>query len=291
MLEFDKKYFSKFNLVAGVDEAGRGPLAGPVVASAVVYDSETYIDGVDDSKKISKKKREIYYDEIISKADHIGVGIVYPEKIDEINILNATKEAMDKAIQNLGIIPDIVLVDGNQIEFSNYNQKSIIKGDSKSFSIASASIVAKVTRDRIMDSYSKLLPEYGFESHKGYGTKKHLEAIYKYKSSIIHRKSFRPIKDYLPKFNYYIDNNIIDRLLVQMAGDYLIKNRCEIIKVEYPLIHVNFKEVESVYCITSNIDSKQSTQYCTKDCRYSKLINIHYQNGKCKIVIKDINQS
>ena len=128
MFEFDKKYFSKFNLVAGVDEAGRGPLAGPVVASAVIYDQNTYIEGVDDSKKISHNKREIYYEEIMSQAKHVGIGIVFQEVIDEINILNATKEAMRKAIQNLSIKPDIVLIDGNQIEFSELVEFLLSKG-------------------------------------------------------------------------------------------------------------------------------------------------------------------
>ena len=156
MLELDKKYFSKYNLIAGVDEAGRGPLAGPVVAASVIFSNNTYIEGVNDSKKISEKKREFLYKEILSKALHIGIGIIHSPEIDKINILQATKKAMKSSLDNLDIKPDLVLIDGNQIEIKNYNQRSIIKGDSKSFSIASASIIAKVTRDSIMFDYVRV---------------------------------------------------------------------------------------------------------------------------------------
>ena len=289
MFEFDKKYFSKFNIIAGVDEAGRGPLAGPVVASAVIYDSDVYIEGVDDSKKISQKKREMYYKEIMSSARHVGVGIVFQEEVDKINILNATKEAMKKALQNLTVRPELILVDGNQIEFSEYNQESIIKGDSKSFSIASASIVAKVTRDRIMENYSKLLPEYGFENHKGYGTKKHLEAISIYRSSIIHRKSFKPISEYMPTFDYYFKNKAVDRLLIQIAGDYLIKNGYEIVESNFPYLKASIDNKVYVFMIKSNI---YKDLVHTSD-RFlhgkHKIIDVEIQNGKFKIVIKDID--
>ena len=289
MFEFDKKYFSKFNIVAGVDEAGRGPLAGPVVASAVIYDSSIYIEGVDDSKKISQKKREVYYKEIMSKAKHVGVGIVFQEEIDKINILNATKEAMRKAIQNLTVKPELVLVDGNQIEFSDYNQESIVKGDAKSFSIASASIVAKVTRDRIMENYSKLLPEYGFENHKGYGTKKHLEAISAYRSSIIHRKSFKPISEHMPTFDYYFKNKAVDRLLIQIAGDYLIKNGYVIVESNFPYLKVSIDNEDHAYMIKSNIDMGLTDISDRSLPEKHKIINVEIQNGKFKIVIKDIN--
>ena len=289
MFEFDKKYFSKFNIIAGVDEAGRGPLAGPVVASAVIYDSDVYIEGIDDSKKISQKKREVYYEEIISKAKHVGVGIVFQEEIDKINILNATKEAMKKALQNLAVKPELVLVDGNQIEFSGYDQESIIKGDAKSFSIASASIVAKVTRDRIMEDYSKLLPEYGFENHKGYGTKKHLEAISIYKSSIIHRKSFKPISEYLPTFDYYLKNKAVDRLLIQIAGDYLIKNAYEIVESNFPYLKASIDNKVYVFMIKSNIYTDLVGMSDRLLSKKHKIIDVEIQNGKFKIVIKDID--
>ncbi len=289
MLELDKKYFSKYNLIAGIDEAGRGPLAGPVVASSVIFDKETCIEGVNDSKKVSEKKRDFLYDIIIEKALHIGVGIVYPKEIDKVNILNATKKAMELSVLGLNVTPDLLLVDGNQIEFSKYNQENIVKGDTKSFSIAAASIIAKVTRDRMMKSYSKVLPEYGFENHKGYGTKKHLEAICNYKSSIIHRQSFKPVSSFMPTFSYYIDNNMVDRLLLQVVGDYLIKEKYEIIDVKYPNIRAAIDGNIQEYQILSNIDLKQSNEASTSKDRSGKLIEVNFQSGKFKIVIKDID--
>ncbi len=180
-------------LICGVDEAGRGPFAGPVVAGAVILsldDPEREILYLNDSKKLSEKKREALYDEIMEKAVSVGVGIVEREVIDEINILQATFLAMQKAIAALDPQPDYILADAVSIPKILIPQEGIVKGDAKSVSIAAGSIIAKVTRDRIMYEYDKLYPEYGFASHKGYGTKAHIEAIKEYGMLDIHRRSF-----------------------------------------------------------------------------------------------------
>ena len=180
-------------LICGVDEAGRGPFAGPVVAGAVILsldDPEREILYLNDSKKLSEKKREALYDEIMEKAVSVGVGIVEREVIDEINILQATFLAMQKAIAALDPQPDYILADAVTIPKILIPQEGIVKGDAKSVSIAAGSIIAKVTRDRIMYEYDKLYPEYGFASHKGYGTKAHIEAIKEYGMLNIHRRSF-----------------------------------------------------------------------------------------------------
>ena len=181
------------HLICGVEEAGRGPFAGPVVAGAVILsldDPEREILYLNDSKKLSEKKREALYDEIMEKAVSVGVGIVEREVIDEINILQATFLAMQKAIAALDPQPDYILADAVTIPKIAIPQEGIVKGDAKSVSIAAGSIIAKVTRDRIMYEYDKLYPEYGFASHKGYGTKAHIEAIKEYGMLDIHRRSF-----------------------------------------------------------------------------------------------------
>ena len=176
--------------VVGVDEAGRGPLAGPVVAAAVVFPSGTLIKGVEDSKKLTERKREELFPLIKEQALGVGVGIVDHEVIDRINILQATILAMHKAIDELGVAPDFVIVDGNTFRHDLYHFRNIVDGDEKSFTIAAASIIAKVTRDRLMREYHLQYPLYGFAQHKGYGTKHHLEAIRRYGLCAIHRRSF-----------------------------------------------------------------------------------------------------
>lgn len=189
MKVFERKY-SGYKLIAGIDEAGRGPLAGPVAAGAVILPKDCEILYLNDSKKLSAARREQLYDEIREKAVAYGVGIVSPERIDEINILQATYEAMRAAIKDMGCEPDMVLIDAVTIPRIPYKQVGIIKGDAKSVSIAAASIIAKVTRDRIMAGIDQMYPEYGFASHKGYGSKAHIEAIQKYGPSPVHRKTF-----------------------------------------------------------------------------------------------------
>ncbi|MEY8347371.1 ribonuclease HII [Bacillus cereus] len=180
--------------IAGIDEVGRGPLAGPVVTAAVVLPEDFYIPGLNDSKKLSEAKRERFYDEINAKAIAIGVGIISPQVIDEINIYQATKRAMLDAIANLACTPEHLLIDAMKLP-SPIPQTSIVKGDTKSISISAASIIAKVTRDRMMKELGKEHPKYGFEQHMGYGTKQHLQAIETYGVLEEHRKTFAPIKD------------------------------------------------------------------------------------------------
>lgn len=185
--EYEKGYTS----IAGIDEAGRGPLAGPVVAAAVILPKGALIEGVNDSKKISEKKREKLYDDIIENAIAWGVGIVDQTVIDEINILNATRKAMKLAIEKLNVKPDFILIDAEKkVDTNGIPYMPIIKGDALSISIGAASIIAKVTRDRIMREYDKIFPMYGFEKHKGYGTKAHVEALKEFGPCMIHRKSF-----------------------------------------------------------------------------------------------------
>ncbi len=190
--KFEKEYYEKgYKCIAGVDEAGRGPLAGPVVAGAVILPEGMIIEGVNDSKKLSEKKREKLYDEIKEKALAWGVGIIDNKVIDEINILEATRLAMHQAIENLQVKPGFIFIDAEKkVNTNNIPYLPIIKGDALSISIASASIIAKVTRDRMMREYDKIYPEYGFEKHKGYGTKAHMEAIRTFGKTPIHRDSF-----------------------------------------------------------------------------------------------------
>ncbi len=191
MLKIEHELNKKgYEFVCGVDEAGRGPLCGPVVAAAVILPKDAHIEGVNDSKKLTEKKREKLYDDIMQNAVSVGVGVSDVDIIEEVNILNATKKAMLQAISNLKVNPEYVLVDGNQKIDTDIPLETVVKGDSKSESIAAASIIAKVTRDRLLIEYDKKYPEYGFAKHKGYGTKAHIEAIKKYGLTPIHRPSF-----------------------------------------------------------------------------------------------------
>lgn len=189
MREFESKY-EHLGYVCGIDEVGRGPFAGPVVAGAVILPADCEILYVNDSKQLSEKMREQLYDEIMEKAVSVAVGYASPARIDEINILQATYEAMREAVSKLAVTPQILLNDAVTIPQITIPQVPIIKGDAKSISIAAASIVAKVTRDRLMREYDKIMPEYGFASNKGYGSKEHIEAIKKYGPTPIHRRSF-----------------------------------------------------------------------------------------------------
>ena len=184
-------YGDKIQYICGIDEAGRGPLAGPVVVGAVIMPKDSFIEGVNDSKKVSERKREKLYDLITEEAIAYSVGIIDHNTIDEINILNATKLGLKKSLEELKVRPDIILVDAlNNMDTNGIPYKSIIKGDAKVYSIACASIIAKVTRDRIMRQWDSIYPVYGFEKHKGYGTAAHIAAIKENGPCIIHRKTF-----------------------------------------------------------------------------------------------------
>ena len=180
-----------YKLIAGMDEVGRGPLCGPVVCAAVIMplDESSLIEGIDDSKKVSEKKRKVLSEKIKEKAIAYSICEVSPEVIDEINILEATKLCMQNCIKTIAVRPDALLVDAVKADFGVYT-RSLIKGDALSYSIGAASILAKVYRDTMMEEYAKIYPEYGFEKHKGYGTKAHIDAIKKYGPCPIHRKTF-----------------------------------------------------------------------------------------------------
>ncbi|MBO6244583.1 MAG: ribonuclease HII [Clostridia bacterium] len=184
-------YEKKFNNICGIDEAGRGPLAGPVVVAGVIMPKDSMIEGVNDSKKVSEKKREKLYDLIIKESIDYSVAIIGHDVIDEINILSATKSGVTKVVEELSVKPDLILVDAlTGINTKGIPYDSIIKGDAKCYNIACASIIAKVTRDRIMRQWDEIYPQYGFINHKGYGTAKHIEAIKEYGLCPIHRKTF-----------------------------------------------------------------------------------------------------
>lgn len=189
LFAYEREY-GAYQAICGIDEVGRGPLAGPVVASAVILPKDCDILYINDSKKLSEKKREMLYDEIMEKAVAVGIGIVGPERIDEINILQATYEAMREAISKLSVQPDLLLNDAVKIPGVTLPQVSIIKGDAKSASIGAASIIAKVTRDRMMVECDSIFPEYGFAANKGYGTAIHIAALKELGPTPIHRRSF-----------------------------------------------------------------------------------------------------
>ena len=188
----EKELYEKgFEYICGIDEAGRGPLAGPVVVAGVIMPKDSMIEGVNDSKKVSEKKREKLYDVILEEAISYSVAIIGQDVIDEINILNATKQGVTKVVEELDVKPNLILVDAlTHINTKGIPYDSIIKGDAKCYNIAAASIIAKVTRDRIMREWDEIYPQYGFINHKGYGTAKHIEAIKEYGSCPIHRRTF-----------------------------------------------------------------------------------------------------
>lgn len=190
LFDYDSELRREFPIICGVDEAGRGPLAGDVYAAAAVLDDETLIDYLNDSKKISESRRENLYDEVIARARAYCVATASVEEIDRLNILNATMLAMKRAVEGLGIKPDLALVDGNRLPELGCPARCVIKGDATSASIAAASVLAKVSRDRYMREIAEKYPEYCFEQHKGYGTALHCEMLRKYGPSEVHRRTF-----------------------------------------------------------------------------------------------------
>lgn len=191
-------YLAGFNFIGGADEVGRGPLAGPVVCAAVILPKNSNIIGIDDSKKLSAKKREELYDKIIADAISYSIEYVFEDEIDDINILNATKKCMSKAINNLSVKPDIMLIDALTGLDIKCESRAIVHGDAINYCIGAASILAKVSRDRFMDALDEKYPVYGFKQNKGYGTKQHIDALYKYGPSEVHRKTFLK---FLPNIN------------------------------------------------------------------------------------------
>ena len=255
MLEFEQKYYSQGKqLIAGIDEVGRGPLCGPVVASSVILPKDIDIPGLTDSKKLTAKKRDLLYSQIYKHATHIGVGIIHEDRIDEINILEATIEAMKVAEIDMGVNPEVLLVDGNMKPLANIPQESIIKGDSKSLSIAAASVVAKVTRDRMMSQYGLIYPGYGLDRNMGYGTKEHIDAIKDTFSTPIHRKSFNPVSKYLPRIKDIKDPIKLKR---QIAATDLIKKGHKILDVKHNSnpIDILTLEGDSIHAFTLHKDS------------------------------------
>jgi len=192
-LEFENQLWDIGQIPAGVDEAGRGPLAGPVVAASVILSKENPIDGLNDSKALTPQKRSLLYDIISEKSVSFAVGIIENDVIDQINILQSTIKAMESSILGLTVKPDLVYIDGNRPTTLEIRQQTIVKGDTKCQSIAAASIIAKVTRDRIMEKLHEIYPQYGFLKHKGYPTKSHYEAIKMYGPSPVHRLSFKGV--------------------------------------------------------------------------------------------------
>lgn len=202
MQQYERKYHAEgYQYIAGIDEVGRGPLAGPVLAAAVILPEGFFLAGLDDSKKLSEKKREEYEKVIKREALAIGISMIQASVIDEINIYEATKKAMCSAIASLQLKPDFLLIDAMKLD-TPYSSESIIKGDAKSVSIAAASIVAKVARDQLMKELATSFPEYGFHQNMGYGTKEHILAIQQYGITSYHRKSFAPVKGFI-ETNYY----------------------------------------------------------------------------------------
>ena len=200
LFEFESKASHQgFKNIAGIDEAGRGPLAGPVVAAAVIFPSKVNIPDLNDSKKLSANKREELFPKIQEISVAFGLAVVDQKVIDKINILQAARLAMKQAVETLKITPGLLLIDGNQKIDSTLNQWVIVKGDSRSLSIAAASVLAKVTRDRIMDSYHKLYPQYEFNRHKGYGTRLHRNLIQEHGPCPIHRRTFKGVSEYIKR--------------------------------------------------------------------------------------------
>ena len=198
MLEYENKYYAKgYKYVAGVDEAGRGPLAGPVFAAAVIFDKDTYIPEINDSKKLTEKKREELFEVIKEKALAYAIVSVDEKEIDRINILKATLKCFNLAVSSLKITPDVALIDGNRAGEMPTEFETVVKGDAKSMSIAAASILAKVARDRYVTELDSLYPQYNFKKHKGYGTKEHLEAIAQFGPCPIHRMTFKGVREYV----------------------------------------------------------------------------------------------
>ncbi|MCK4579372.1 MAG: ribonuclease HII [Candidatus Marinimicrobia bacterium] len=220
-------------VIAGIDEAGRGPLAGPVVAAAVILDPDHPVEGLADSKKLTARKRDLLFDLLSDAVLAIGIGIAQRREIDQRNILQATIIAMQRAVDALKIKPDHLMIDGQHIALIHPSQETVVGGDQSVPAISAASIIAKVTRDRLMQQYHRVFPEYGFQQHKGYGTPGHLSALKELGATPIHRQSFRPVRDYLPRWGDLKDGAAKGRLAEQLAAVYLIEQGMGIREMNY----------------------------------------------------------
>ena len=220
-------------ITAGVDEVGRGPLAGPVVAAAVILPEDHTIEGLRDSKKLSKMKREFLFPLIYEQAIGVGIGEVDVKTIDAINIREATFKAMEIALNDLSTVPEKALIDGHPLNNQVIPNEGIIGGDDKVDSIKAASIIAKVTRDRIMKEYAIIFPEYDFENNSGYGTKKHKDALKHYRATPIHRRSFKPVKELMPTFKWLESNGRIDWIGKKLAALYIKNKGLDVIKLDF----------------------------------------------------------
>ena len=256
-------------LVAGVDEVGRGPLAGPVIACALILPKHHSIEGLKDSKKLSKKRREALYPIIQEQAITIGIGESDVETIDKFSIREATFKAMKNALNKLDPKPEIALIDGECIKDFDIPNKGIIRGDNKVDAIMAASIIAKVTRDSIMNEYSGIFYEYGFEKNSGYGTKLHIKALEKYKATPIHRRSFRPVTNQMPSMDWIIKNDRIEMAGIKISRIIFKKNGFEKIKIisDHPL-----SEQIDIVCKKndSNVYINVHTFHKTKDEKYKR---------------------
>ena len=294
MLKIEKKYWGKgIKYVAGIDEAGRGPLAGPVVAASVIFKPNEEIKGIKDSKKLTDKKRKKLYSIIYQKAIAIGIGIVHENKIDEINILKATFLAMNKAIGTLDQNPEQVLVDGPCSNVKLYPVEHVVNGDNISQSIAAASIIAKVTRDNMMVEYDKIFPEYGFAKHKGYGTKYHMEQINLIKSSPIHRKSFKIINKNLPDYKFFESRESAFPILGNqiVASEYIKKGyviiddkiECNNSFIDYCFLNQEKTKLLFIktFSIYNNIKSTIDKKTLLKNNKYISCINEYIEKNNC----------
>ncbi len=229
-LKYERKYWdADIKYIAGIDEAGRGPLAGPVVAASVIFDVDLIIPGINDSKKLTSKKRLELYPLILEKAISVGVGVVNEDIIDNVNILKATFLAMKKSIGKLNVKPDQIIVDGPYSDIKQFPVECIIDGDKKSHSIAAASIIAKVYRDKLMEQYDIIFPEYNFKNNKGYGTKVHIESLHKYKAIPIHRKSFNIVNNNLPSYAFIKQSYGMRKLASKIIAVKYVKNKYNLI--------------------------------------------------------------
>ena len=279
--------------ICGVDEAGRGPLAGPVVAAAVILPSHHNIDSIKDSKKLSEKKRQIVYNNIMDVAD-VSIGIVSNRTIDKINVLNATYLAMEKAISGLDTIPDISLIDGYALPNKDIKSEGIIGGDNIVDCISAASIIAKVTRDEIMTKMDPIFPKFKFRDHKGYGTKYHMNTLSIQKATPIHRKSFRPVKKNLPSPSIIKDDKKATQLSIELVALYYLNNGYDIKEInkdcmnEVTLDIIAEKNKETIIVDVNKIDFYPSSADIKKikttikdsliDIKKESQISIHIAN-------------